>query len=198
MRCPRPIDSEHNPRRGRWRRRCEVYYHRRLMAGSTGVRVGSDQGGRGSSAGARGRAAPVLGALLCALCAGCAPNWANYPEVQAQGGVVTVELSGIGPESGRFLTYRTSAGEPVGFFVYRESSGIPHAVLDACRTCFRWKKGYVLEGKEVVCLKCDMRFKLDGLAGGSGSCVPVPLKAEQRADALVIPAAELEAGRRFF
>ena len=46
-------------------------------------------------------------------------------------------------------------------------------MLDACRTCYRWKKGYVLAGKEVVCLKCDMRFKLDSLAQGTGSCVPV-------------------------
>ena len=59
---------------------------------------------------------------------------------------------------------------------------MPHAVLDACRTCYRWKKGYVLDGKEVVCLKCDMRFKLDGLAQGTGSCVPIALKTEQRRD----------------
>ena len=58
---------------------------------------------------------------------------------------------------------------------------MPHAVLDACRTCYRWKKGYALDGKEVVCLKCDMRFKLDSLAQGTGSCVPIALKTEQRA-----------------
>ena len=45
---------------------------------------------------------------------------------------------------------------------------MPHAVLDACRTCYRWKKGYALDGREVVCLKCDMRFKLDSLAQGPG------------------------------
>ena len=111
---------------------------------------------------------------------------------------MTVDLSGIGPESGRFHTYRSSSGRKVHFFVYRESSGVPHAVLDACRTCYRWKKGYVLDGKEVVCRKCDMRFRLDSLAQGTGSCIPVALKTEQRGDTLIIPVTELEAGARFF
>jgi len=75
---------------------------------------------------------------------------------------------------------------------------LPLAVLDACRTCYRWKKGYVLDGKEVVCLKCDMRFKLDSLAQGTGSCVPVALNTEQRGGILIIPVTELEAGARFF
>jgi uncharacterized membrane protein len=111
---------------------------------------------------------------------------------------VTVDLSGIGAESGRFYTYHSSSGKMVNFFVYRESSGVPHAVLDACRTCYRWKKGYVLDGKEVVCLKCDMRFKLDGLAQGAGSCVPIQVRTERRADTLIVPVSELEAGARFF
>jgi uncharacterized membrane protein len=75
---------------------------------------------------------------------------------------------------------------------------VPHAVLDACRTCYRWKRGYALDGKEVVCLKCDMRFKLDDLAQGSGSCVPVALQAQQRGETLIIPVTELEEGARFF
>lgn len=147
--------------------------------------------------GCRSVLAVVVGALL-ATSAGCARDGAKYPEVSAQAGAVTVELSGIGPGSGRFLSYRSGSGKLVDFFVYRESSGVPHAVLDACRTCYRWKKGYALDGKEVVCLKCDMRFKLEGLAAGSGSCVPISLKTEQRGETVVVPASELEAGLPFF
>ena len=118
--------------------------------------------------------------------------------MHARDGVVTVDLTGIVPESGRFHTYLTASGKRVNFFVYRESSGVPHAVLDACRTCYRWKKGYALEGKEVVCIKCDMRFKLDSLAQGTGSCVPIALTTEQRGSTMIVPVAELEAGARFF
>jgi uncharacterized membrane protein len=146
------------------------------------------------------RAVPIiaLGVFLLGVVSGCARDTTKYPEMRARDGVITVDLSGIGPESGRFHTYRSKSGKKIDFFIYRESSGVPHAVLDACRTCSRWKKGYALEGKEVVCIKCDMRFKLDSLAQGTGSCVPIALKTEQRRDTLIIPVSELEAGARFF
>ena len=140
----------------------------------------------------------ALGFFLHGSVAGCSGNRTKYPEVRTRNGVVTVDISGVGAESGRFHTYRSSGGKQVDFFVYRESSGVPHAVLDACRTCYRWKKGYILEGKEVVCLKCGMRFKLDSLSEGTGSCVPIALKSQQRGDTLVIAVTELEAGVRFF
>jgi uncharacterized membrane protein len=140
----------------------------------------------------------VLGVLLQATGAGCARNSTKYPEVLARDGAVTVDLAGIGVESVRFHTYRSTSGKKVDFFIYRESSGMPHAVLDSCRTCYRWKKGYALDGKEVVCLKCDLRFRLDGLAQGTGSCVPIALKTQLRQTTLIVPVEELEAGARFF
>lgn len=148
--------------------------------------------------GLRAVALVALGLLLEGAVGGCDRDTAKYPEMRARDASVVVDLSGIGAGSGRFLTYRSRTGKKVDFFVYRESSGVPHAVLDACRTCYRWKKGYALDGTEVVCLKCDMRFKLDGLAQGTGSCVPIAVTAEQRGDTLRIPAAELEAGARYF
>lgn len=146
----------------------------------------------------RAIAALVLGLVLQGTFGACARDTTRYPELRDRDGIVTADLAGIGAGSGRFHTYRSGAGKRVDFFVYRESSGVPHAVLDACRTCFRWKKGYALDGKEVVCLKCDMRFTLDSLAQGTGSCVPIALKTEQRGDSLSIPVTELEAGARYF
>ncbi len=140
----------------------------------------------------------MLVVILQGTGASCSRNLPKYPELRAQGGTVTADLSGIGAESGRFHTYRSSTGKRVDFFVYRESSGMPYAVLDACRTCYRWKKGYALDGTEVICLKCDMRFKLNGLSQGTGSCIPIALNTEQRGDSLFIPVTELEAGARFF
>lgn len=136
--------------------------------------------------------------LLVAVVAGCARDATKYPELHPQDRVVTVELSGIDAGSGRFFTYRSTARRKVDFFVYRDTTGVPHAVLDACRTCYRWKKGYVLEGPEVVCLKCDLRFRIDALADGTGSCIPLPLRTVRRGAALLIPVDELEDGARYF
>lgn len=140
----------------------------------------------------------VLCAFLQVIVAGCARDTPKYPEVHARDGVVTVEIAGIGAGGGRFHSYRTASGKIVDLLVYRDSAGAPHAVLDACRTCYRWKKGYLLEGPDVICVKCDMRFKLDGLAQGIGSCVPIQLTSEPRDNALAIPVPELEAGARYF
>lgn len=143
-------------------------------------------------------AVPVLGIFLLGVGAGCDGRKTKYPEQVAENGVVSVDLSIIGRSYGQFYTYRAATGKKVDFFVYRESSGEPHAVLDACKTCFRWKQGYRLQGAEVVCLKCDMRFKLDDLAHGTGSCVPILVQTVQRGDTMVLPVSELEAGSRFF
>jgi len=140
----------------------------------------------------------VLGGLVPAAIGGCAREATKYPELRARDERVTVDLGGIGNGDGRFFTYRSAAGKNVDFLVYRDSSGAPHAVLDACKTCYRWKKGYVLDGPEVVCIKCDMRFKIDALAAGTGSCIPIALETAHRGDALLIPTAELEAGASFF
>lgn len=140
----------------------------------------------------------VLGVIVQAAVAGCDRDTTKYPVIRAQGDKVAIDISGIGSQSGSFRTYRSTSGKKVDFLIYRESSGAPHAVLDACRTCYRWKKGYVLEGNEVVCLKCDLRFRLDNLAQGTGSCVPMALKTEQQGDTLILLVAELEAGARFF
>ncbi len=140
----------------------------------------------------------ALAACCLLLSPDCTGSPAKYPEVRARDGAVRVDLREIAVASGRFLSYRAAAGKSVDFFVYRDGAGAPHAVLDACRTCFRWKKGYRLDGDEVVCIKCDMRFKLDGLAQGTGSCVPIQVRSEQRDGTLVIPAADLEAGARYF
>lgn len=154
---------------------------------------------RGGSRGGTGR---ITAALLFAACllvlAGCERRQAKYPVVSARDGEVLVDLRGIAPGAGRFFTYHSVAGKPVDHLVYRDSAGAPHAVLDACRTCYRWKKGYILGRGEVLCVKCDMRFKLDALEQGTGSCVPIRLNAAQRGETLVIPVAELEAGARYF
>ena len=137
-------------------------------------------------------------ALFVALLAGCSREETKYPELRARGGEVVVDLADIGSANGRFYSFRAGGGKRVDFLVYRDGAGAPHAVLDACRTCYRWRKGYLLSRGEVVCIKCDMVFKLDDLEKGTGSCVPIRLNAEGRGETLIIPAAELEAGARYF
>jgi uncharacterized membrane protein len=118
--------------------------------------------------------------------------------VRALDGTVSILTGDLAAGSARFFTFRGESGKTADFFVYRESGGDTHAALDACRTCARWKKGYRLEGGRMVCIYCGMRFEIDALAGGIGSCVPIALPAGRAADRLLIAAEALEEGVRYF
>ena len=129
---------------------------------------------------------------------GCARGGAKYPEVRALEGTVSVVTADLPVGAARFFTFRGASGRTADFFVYRESGGTARAALDACRTCARFKKGYRLEGGRMVCVYCGMRFDIDALATGSGSCVPIALPVEHAPDRVHIAAGGLEEGIRYF
>jgi uncharacterized membrane protein len=143
--------------------------------------------------------ANTLLAVAVLLSAGCGrPDQGAYPVLPQEKGMIRVDISDIGNGDGSFFTYPSSSGRNVDYFVYKDSSGTAMGVLDACRTCYRWRKGYRLEGNRVVCRKCDMEFPLDGLAQGIGSCVPIGIRSSTEEETLTIPVTELEAGAKYF
>lgn len=138
-------------------------------------------------------------AVVLFLSAGCGnPRHGAYPVLPEVGGHIRVDLSEIERNSGRFFTYLSPSGRNVDYFVYKDSAGSGRAVFDACRSCYRWRRGYRLEGDHVVCSKCDLRFPLDGLAEGTGSCVPVALPATLEGSTLVLAVSDLRAGEKYF
>lgn len=163
--------------------------------GRRGVRTPA---GRAFGGGAAALAAVCLVVVALAAPAGCARGRARYPEVRALDGRVSIVTADLAPGGARFFTFRDASGRTADFFVYRESGGATRAALDACRTCARWKKGYRLEGDRVLCVYCGMRFELDHLAEGIGSCVPIALPVAPAGDRLHIAAEALEDGLRYF
>lgn len=142
---------------------------------------------------------PVAAALLLLFIAGCGSRATGKdPRVLSDGAAATVSLREMGEKPARFFTYVSSSGRRVKFLIYRDSHGTYRAVLDACRKCFRWRKGYAVEEEYVVCRKCGERFELDSLHDGRGSCVPVPLTSSLQGEMLSIPVSELEAGEQYF
>lgn len=131
--------------------------------------------------------------------AGCGgPPKTTYPVPQEKGGLIRIDISGMESSSCRFFSYPSKSGRNVDYIVYKDSTGTGRATLDACRTCYRWRRGYRPEGDEVVCTKCDMRFPLDRLAEGTGSCVPIKLPASLEGQTLVLSVSDLEEGARYF
>jgi uncharacterized membrane protein len=144
----------------------------------------------------------TLAALIVAglsLLTGCGQSPISvYPVPPVKGGLIRIDISAMSSSSCRFFSYPSRSGRNVDYLVYKNSAGTARVTLDACRTCYRWRRGYRLEGEGLVCARCGTRFSLDGLAEGTGSCVLIKVPAAIEGDTLVISASDLEAGARYF
>ena len=97
-----------------------------------------------------------------------------------------------------FYTYKHS-GKRINFFVRTDGAGALSAYFDACFTCYKNKKGYRVEGTDLVCNECNLSFRLaDQRWDNSRGCSPILIKSGIRDKALVIQVSDLEKGARLF
>ena len=95
---------------------------------------------------------------------------------------------------------RTAGGATVPFFAVRDASGRVHVALDACQACAVAKKGYVQAGDAMKCRNCGMTFPVAQITemGDRGGCHPILLPATASGDAIVVEAADVAAGAKWF
>lgn len=117
--------------------------------------------------------------------------------VQAENGAFVLPLHQISADKAHFYRFQ-SGPTAVSFFVLKSSDGVIRAALDTCDTCYEAKKGYRQEGDFMVCNNCDQKFKSTQINEVSGGCNPVSLRRTIVGDNLVIAAAELHQGARYF
>jgi high-affinity iron transporter len=86
-------------------------------------------------------------------------------------------------------------GIPIRFWLYQKPDGQVATVFDACEIC--GAVGFYKSGNGVVCKNCAAPINPQSV-GSKGGCNPVPLKAAQTADAVIIQEADIAAGSRMF
>jgi FTR1 family protein len=86
-------------------------------------------------------------------------------------------------------------GKDIRFWLYQKPDGKIATVFDACEIC--GSSGFYKSSHGVVCKNCSAPINPQSV-GMSGGCNPVPLKATQTADAVVIEEADIAAGGRRF
>ncbi|HTW57462.1 MAG TPA: Fe-S-containing protein [Terriglobales bacterium] len=86
-------------------------------------------------------------------------------------------------------------GVEVRFWLYEKPDGKIATVFDACEIC--GAVGFYKSGNGVVCKNCGAPINPQSV-GTTGGCNPIPLKATQTADAVIIQEADIAAGRRMF
>jgi len=84
-------------------------------------------------------------------------------------------------------------GTEVRFWLYKKPDGKIATVFDACEIC--GSVGFYKSGNGVVCKNCAAPINPQSV-GTAGGCNPVPLKATQTADAVIIEEADIAGGSR--
>jgi FTR1 family protein len=86
-------------------------------------------------------------------------------------------------------------GTAIRFWLYQKPDGKIATVFDACEIC--GSVGFYKTANGVVCKNCGAPINPQSV-GTTGGCNPVPLKATQTADAVIIEEADIAAGGRKF
>jgi FTR1 family protein len=86
-------------------------------------------------------------------------------------------------------------GSAIRFWLYQKPDGKIATVFDACEIC--GAVGFYKKGNSVICKNCAAPINPQSV-GTAGGCNPVPLKAVQTADAIIIQEADIAAGGRMF
>src|ERR1700693_6589977 len=86
-------------------------------------------------------------------------------------------------------------GVAIRFWLYQKPDGKIATVFDACEIC--GAVGFYKSGTGVVCKNCAAPINPQSV-GAAGGCNPIPLKATQTADSVIIQEADIAAGSRVF
>ena len=115
-------------------------------------------------------------------------------EVTFTGGRVSIPLAQISDgDLHRFQAKEN--GTDIRFWLYQKPDGKIATVFDACEIC--GSVGFYKSGNSVICKNCAAPINPQSV-GTAGGCNPVPLKATQTADAVIIEEADVAAGGRMF
>jgi high-affinity iron transporter len=115
-------------------------------------------------------------------------------EVTFSNGRVSVPLAQV--SDGDLHRFQVKAnGTEIRFWLYQKPDGKIATVFDACEIC--GSVGFYKTSNGVACKNCGAPINPQTVGTGGG-CNPVPLKAAQNSDAVVIEEADIATGGRMF
>jgi high-affinity iron transporter len=115
-------------------------------------------------------------------------------EITFTNGQVSIPLSQVSDGDLHRFQSREN-GTEIRFWLYQKPDGKIATVFDACQIC--GASGFYKTANGVVCKNCGAPINPQSV-GNTGGCNPVPLKATQTADAVIIEEADVVAHSRLF
>ena len=121
-------------------------------------------------------------------------NLSPATEVSFTNGQVSIPLTQV--SNGVLHRFQaTENGTTIRFWLYQKPDGKVATVFDACQIC--GAVGFYKGPNGVICKNCAAPINPQSV-GTAGGCNPVPLKATQTTDAVIIQEADVAAGGRMF
>ncbi len=115
-------------------------------------------------------------------------------EVSFSNGKVSIPLAQV--SDGDLHRYQAKEnGTEIRFWLYKKPDGKIATVFDACQIC--GSVGFYKSGNGVVCKNCAAPINPQSV-GTEGGCNPIPLKATETADAIIMSEADVAAGSKVF
>lgn len=141
----------------------------------------------------------VIPLLLLAIVAGaCSRGPRTHQIVRLDGDGVRILRSEVADGHVHFYTLEQD-GKNVNFLVRSDGDGRLHAHLDACYACYRYKRGFVVEGSKLVCIACRFEYAIsDEVWDYIGACAPISIHSSIEDDRLVIGTSVLKRAARYF
>jgi uncharacterized membrane protein len=118
--------------------------------------------------------------------------------VDGSRGAFSIDIGRLARGQARLFCARDDAGRTIRFILARASDGTVHSVLDACRQCYSYRKGYQVSRNGLVCRLCGNRYSVDHMMAGKASCAPIAVSHQQSGGTVTISAAALRAARGLF
>ena len=140
----------------------------------------------------------VIVVFLPMILMGCAPEPPQHELVRCEGDVVLLPRSMVEDGNVHFYTFMYD-GRRVNFLVRTDGKGVLHAHLDACHSCYKYKRGFVVEESELVCIACRLSYRIeDEVWDYIGACAPISIHSSLEGDKLAIQRNLLERAARYF
>lgn len=142
------------------------------------------------------RAAATLLMLLAGSgCGGTAPE---HQKVVARDGAVCLPRAIVADGKVHFYTF-VHDGRNVNFLVRTDGNGRIHSHLDACYSCYKYKLGFVVEDRDVVCIACRLAYHIeDEIWSYIGACAPISIHSSVEGDEVVIEERLLVQAAKYF
>lgn len=119
-----------------------------------------------------------------------------YPEPSSVDSKIVIDVRIFKSELPEFFTYHYN-NKNINFFVVKINNEVL-SFFDACAKCYPQRLGYSAHRGHVICRACNIRYPLEGLKTGIGSCYPIILNGRLEGEKYLIDKEAVIAGSKYF